>query len=324
MADAIVADLASGLVCKLVSLATQEVIQAWNLHEDLEALRERLESIDALLSDAYTKEPTMSAVQSWFNKLEAVARVADVFMDELAYEVTRQKVENHRKVRDFFVPSKNRILYRFKVARKIKSIHTSFDKYFKLAVDLGLQPVAHLGSVVQHREIHKTPPFEDESKIVGRDNDIAYLVQSLCKNHEEDLPVIAIVGMGGQGKTTLARMVYNRDVVINMFPKRMWVTVSDDFDFIKILNEMVVSLTSVHSVLENTEGLIKGLQKNLKGEKFLLVLDDVWIEKSEEWDNLMNSLIGVCGTKGSSILVTTRNQEVVDALRCSLSFRVKN
>ncbi|XP_074323207.1 putative disease resistance protein RGA4 [Apium graveolens] len=244
-------------------------------------------------------------------------------MDELAYEVTRQKVENHHKVRDFFVPSKNSILYRFKLARKIKSIHTSLDKYFKWAVDLGLEPVAHLGSIVQRREIHKTPPFEDESKIVGRDNDISYLVQTLCKNHEEDLPVVAIVGMGGQGKTTLARVVYNRNAVINMFPKRMWVTVSDDFDFIKILNEMVVSLTSVNSVLENTEGFIKCLQKNLKGERFLLVLDDVWNEKPEEWDNLMNSLIGVNGTKGSSILVTTRNQEVVNTLRCSLSYRVE-
>ncbi|WOH09434.1 hypothetical protein DCAR_0728891 [Daucus carota subsp. sativus] len=323
MADAIVADLASGLVCKLVALATEEVIQAWKLHQDLETLRERLESIDALLSDANNKKPTMSAVQNWFNKLEAVARVADVFMDELAYEVTRHKVEKHHKVRNFFIPSKNTLLYRFKVARKIKSIDTSFDKYFKWALDLGLQPVAHLGSIVQRREIRRTPPFEDESKIVGRDDDISYLVQTLCKNHEEDLPVIAIVGMGGQGKTTLARMVYNRDVVIDMFPKRMWITVSNDFDFMKILNEMIVSLTSVNSVLGNTEGLIKDLQKNLKGEKFLLVLDDIWNEEPEEWDNLMNSLIGVQGMKGSSIMVTTRSQEVVDALRCSLSYQVE-
>ncbi|WOG85069.1 hypothetical protein DCAR_0104256 [Daucus carota subsp. sativus] len=40
----------------------------------------------------------MSPVQTWFNKLEAVAHVANVFFDELAYQVTRQKVENHRKL----------------------------------------------------------------------------------------------------------------------------------------------------------------------------------------------------------------------------------
>ncbi|WOH09386.1 hypothetical protein DCAR_0728843 [Daucus carota subsp. sativus] len=221
-----VVDIASGLVQKVVLLATEEVIQAWNLHDDLETLRKRLESIDALLSDANTRNLTMPAVQNWFNKLEALANVADVFMDELAYEVTRKKI-------------------------------------------------------------------------------------------------IAVVGMGGQGKTTLARMVYNKDDVINKFPKRMWVTVSDDFDFMKILNQMVVSLTSRPSTLENIEGLINYLQKKLKGVRFLLVLDDVWNEKQGDWDNLRNSLLGVGAARGSNILVTTRKQEVVDTMRCSVCYSVE-
>ncbi|KAK1402001.1 NBS-containing resistance-like protein [Heracleum sosnowskyi] len=118
-------------------------------------------------------------------------------------------------------------------------------------------------------------------------------------------------------------MVYNRDVEINMFPKRMWVTVSDDFDYTKILNQMVVSLTSKPCMLESTEGLINSLKMNLKGETFLLVLDDVWNEKPDVWDNLRNSLLAVDGARGSKILVTTRNQEVIDAIRCSVSHRVE-
>ncbi|WOG90739.1 hypothetical protein DCAR_0309983 [Daucus carota subsp. sativus] len=310
MVDAFVADLASGLVVKLVSLAAEELIQAWNLQEDLVTLGERLETIDALLSDADSKRLNMSAVQSWFNKLEDVAHVADAFMDELAYEVTRQKVENRSKVRDFFSTKKS-ILYRFKVAHKIKSIHTSFDKIFQLARDLGLW------------EIRNTPPFEDESLIVGRDDEISFLVKTVCTNHAEDLPVIAVMGMGGQGKTTLARMVYNRDVVTDMFKKRMWVTVSDDFDFMKILNQMVASLTSTASVLENTEGLIKKLQSFLRDVKFLLVLDDVWNERTEKWNKLRDSLLGVGGASGSMILVTTRKQKVVDVMRCFITHRVE-
>ncbi|XP_017241928.1 putative disease resistance protein RGA4 isoform X1 [Daucus carota subsp. sativus] len=264
MADAFVTDLASGLVFKLVSLAAEEVIQAWNLQENLVMLRERLETIDALLSDADSKKLNMSAVQSWFNKLEDVAREADAFMDELAYEVTRRKVENRGMLGHFF-STKNSVLYRSKVAHKIKSIHTSFDNIFQLARDLGLQPVAQLTTTVQPREMRNTPPFEYESLIVGRDDEISFLVDAVCTNHAEDLPVIAVMGMGGQGKTTLARMVYNSDVVTDTFKKRMWVTVSDDFDFMKILNQMVASLTSTASVLENTEGLIKILQNSLRG-----------------------------------------------------------
>ncbi|XP_017215172.1 putative disease resistance protein RGA3 [Daucus carota subsp. sativus] len=118
-------------------------------------------------------------------------------------------------------------------------------------------------------------------------------------------------------------MVYNTSNVIKMFSKRMWVTVSYDFDFMNILNQMVVSLTSATSELENTEGLIKKLQMYLKGEKFLLVLDDVWNEKPEVWDNLRNSLLAVGGARGSNILVTTRKQEVIDAMQCLVSYQLE-
>ncbi|XP_063938107.1 putative disease resistance protein RGA3 [Daucus carota subsp. sativus] len=239
----------------------------------------------------------MFSVQTWFSKLKAVAHVADVFMDQLAYEVTRQKVESHHRVRDFFVPSKNNILNRFKAANKIKTIHKSFDKIFKWAADLGLQPIAQLSATVQVREIRHTAPFEVETQVVGRDEDVSNLVHVLSKIHDEDLLVVAVAGMGGQGKTTLARVVYNKDVVINIFSRRIWVTISDDFDFMKILNQM--------------------------GVKVLLVLDDVWNEKADKWDSLMNSLLGVGCAKGSSILVTTRNQEVIDAMQCSVCYRVE-
>ncbi|KAL1809238.1 hypothetical protein ACET3Z_026228 [Daucus carota] len=263
LGEAIVADLASGLLGKLVSLAAEEVVQAWNFHEDLNTLHQRLESVGALLYDAHTKNLIMSTAKNWFDKLEAVAYVANVFMDELAYEVTRRKAENRHKALDFFIPSKNTLLYRLKVARKIKSIQSSFNEIFKLAVDLGLQPVAYLGSTVQDRDIRTTHSYEDKSNIVGRDKDVSYLVQTVCKKHEEDLQVFVVAGMGGQGKTTLARMVFNSNDTIHNFSKRMWVTVSDDFDYIKILNEMIESLTSTNLGLKNPQGLTNELQKSL-------------------------------------------------------------
>lgn len=103
----------------------------------------------------------MSTVQSWFNELQDIAHVADTFMDGLASEVTWQKVSNHHKVQDFFVPSKTAMVYRFKVAHTIKSIHTSFDQLYKWAEDLGLQSVVYLSSTLQPREFRNTQPFED-------------------------------------------------------------------------------------------------------------------------------------------------------------------
>lgn len=49
MAEAFVADLASGFLRKIVSVAAEELIQAWGLEENLRSLTERLELVDALL-----------------------------------------------------------------------------------------------------------------------------------------------------------------------------------------------------------------------------------------------------------------------------------
>ncbi|XP_074323228.1 putative disease resistance protein RGA3 [Apium graveolens] len=42
-----------------------------------------------------------------------------------------------------------------------------------------------------------------------------------------------------------------------------------------------------------------------------------------EWEKLRNSLLAVGGAKGTDILVTTRRQEVVDAMRCSDPYQVQ-
>nr|XP_017217658.1 PREDICTED: putative disease resistance protein RGA4 [Daucus carota subsp. sativus] len=263
----------------------------------------------------------MPSARIWFTRLQDVAHDTEAFMDELSYEVTRRNVEKHRKVREFFIPSKNSLVYRFKVARKIKSIHASYDDIFKLAGDIGLRPAQH--STVQPRVIRNKPPYEDTPFIVGRDNNISNLVQTVCQNNQQDLHVVAIIGMGGQGKTTLASMVFHSDDIIMMFTKRMWINVSDDFNYVNILNQMLQALTSENAGLDNIQGLVNKLQKEINGEKYLLVLDDVWNEASEKWDDLRKSLLGIGGAKGSSVIVTTRKQEVIYAMRNCVSHQLE-
>ncbi|CAB4284359.1 unnamed protein product [Prunus armeniaca] len=62
--------------------------------------------------------------------------------------------------------------------------------------------------------------------------------------------------------------------------------------------------------MQDTDAIIKNLQEDLKGKRYLLVLDDVWNEDSEKWNDLMSCLLSVKDTQGSNILVTTRSARV--------------
>nr|KYP37236.1 Putative disease resistance RPP13-like protein 1 [Cajanus cajan] len=49
--------------------------------------------------------------------------------------------------------------------------------------------------------------------------------------------------------------------------------------------------------------------ENLRDKKFLVVLDNVWIERNDNWTSLKKPFLS--GIRGSKILMTTRSANVV-------------
>ena len=116
--------------------------------------------------------------------------------------------------------------------------------------------------------------------------------------------------MAGLGKTTLAKLVYNHELVKSYFNKKIWVCVSDDFDEKKFLRGILDSLTHKSSPLVADNVILEDLQKELEGGRYLLVLDDVWNEESLKWDSLITCLLGITSNIGNNIIVTTRSENV--------------
>ncbi|KAJ4818389.1 Disease resistance protein RGA2 [Rhynchospora pubera] len=187
-------------------------------------------------------------------------------------------------------------------------------------------------TVEQMHAKRKTGSVVIEPEIIGRDSDketiIKILLQledtvvegtsgdvndvTLVRNKRRktrNVSVLPIVGMGGLGKTTLARMVYNDARVKEHFQLKIWICVSDQFDVNYLTKEIVKCATGMQeNSFPNLDSVYNALKEEVLSMKFLLVLDDVWNEAPLEWDKFY---LPMChGVEGSMILLTTRSTEV--------------
>jgi hypothetical protein len=107
----------------------------------------------------------------------------------------------------------------------------------------------------------------------------------------------------------------------------MWVCVSDDFELKHVLVKVLNSASAfdpnpIHQenfINYDVEQLQNHLRNILVGQKFLLVLDDVWNEDRVKWEELKGIIQGVAGDEGSKVLVTTRSHTVANMMGTSSS-----
>ncbi|XP_048422890.1 putative disease resistance protein RGA4 [Pyrus x bretschneideri] len=305
-----------GILSSVASLAAQEISLFRGFKKELTKLRESVLAIQEFLGDvSYQPRHGGKAVEDWVKKLKDVAHDADDVLEDINYEVLRRKVEiqNHmkKKVLNFFSLS-NPILFRQKMAHKIKNINASLAKLKSDAASVGLMA----------RRVDQNPPgmgnretvsfFGRDEKPIGRKKIVSDIIAALIesKNQEEYLSVKAIVGMGGLGKTTLARSIFNDDAIGRHFEKKMWVCVSDPFDVNSILTRMLESLKSYRTGLIAREALLNDLKEGLTGKRYILILDDVWNEDDELWSDFTSCLRRLNSAPGSIAIVTTRSAKV--------------
>ncbi|CAN4107213.1 unnamed protein product [Withania somnifera] len=198
--------------------------------------------------------------------------------------------------------------YRIRMCLEIQELVKNLDKISHHMVFYKQMGFGGFSSAHRERALMHTWPSVRCSDVVGRDIDRDIVVEMLLTSgNEATLFVFPIVGVGGIGKTTLTKLVYNDPRIVSHFQLSLWVPVSGVLKVEKVLEQIV---TSVREKCENLDvnELQNLVREALYEMKYLIVLDDVWNEDPMKWDELKKSLmVGACGSK---ILVTTRNEAV--------------
>ncbi|CAH8256474.1 unnamed protein product [Arabidopsis lyrata] len=294
---------------KLWNLLVRESERFQGVKEQFNVLKSDLNMLRCFLKDADAKKHTSAMVRNTVNEIKEIVYDAEDIIETFLLKQELGKTSSIKKrIRQFpFVIADRRGL-----AFDMEALSKRIAKVIRDMQILGVQQVIvneYDTQSLQERQrvMRQTFSSDYEDHLVGLEKNVEQLVGYLVE--EDSSQVVSITGMGGIGKTTLARQVFNHEMVKHHFDGVAWVCISQQFTrkfvwqtiFQKLSSKQDEPRDSNMSEMELQDKLFQLLETS----NSLIVLDDMW--KEEDWDIIKPVFPS---KKGWKILLTSRNENV--------------
>ena len=317
----VVYDMAERIIENLHSVADQSCgrSQGRCFNIALQKLEDEISSIRKVAVDAEKKQAHDQEVRDWLAKVEDALHDVDNLADEFRSTSRRSSSGKKiiREVGNFFSSSCQLVFWR-KFDHNIKKCMEELHNLREIGSSLKLEEQSEEVAFDGLWKSISSPPSQNTN--IGRENEKEKILKRLSGSIDdrESLAVLPIVGTAGVGKTMLAQLVYNDDMVRNRFDLRMWLPVSKSWNinwiYTEVVQSAIDSTNDMNSlmVIGDIEFNMAYVREKIATKRFLLVLDDVWMNEycEDAWGNFKAHLEGHGAKKGSRIIVTTRDETV--------------
>ncbi|XP_055801112.1 disease resistance protein RPP13-like [Solanum dulcamara] len=318
MADAFV----SFAVQKLGDFLIQEVSLRTSLRNEVKWLRNELLFIQSFLRDAEQKQSRDQRVQQWVFEINSIANDALAILETYSFEVSKgddARFASRLKACTCICRKEKKF---YNVAKEIQSLKQRIIDISRKRETYGITNIDNnTGEGPSNRTnnqsatLRRTTSYVDDQDniFVGFQDVVQTLLAEILKA-EPRRSVISIYGMGGLGKTTLARNLYTSPNIVSCFPTRSWICVSQDYNTMDLLRNIIKSIEGrTKETLDLLERMTQGdleiyLRDLLKEGKYLVVVDDVW--QREAWESLKRAFPD--SKNGSRVIITTRKEDVAE------------
>lgn len=309
MVEAIV----SGVVERIGTLIGNEVKFLFGVSEKVKLLQTELKLMRSLVKDADSRLDESATVRQYVSEIREFVYDADDIIEAYALKVASRREGGMQDMLKGcgFILHEGITLH--KVGLEIECIMTQISNLRTRFLDCGVRESQGGGtSSSNEREQERRQTFSHlEHDVVGFDDDLNNLVEFLLKEGEGNR-VASIWGMGGLGKTTLAKMVYNHNKVKQHFDSCVWVFISQQCQSRNIWEVILFRLLSPSAEerdeirkLLNDE-IIEKLHQVQREKRCLVILDDIWT--TNDWKKICEAF--PVKNTGSKILLTSRNRDV--------------
>ncbi|KAM3321064.1 hypothetical protein P3S67_008266 [Capsicum chacoense] len=236
--------------------------------EEIAALHKKVSSVEAFLKNFEKQIGSYGAMTDLEARIKGFPNAAEDKIEFGVREAMRAEDETRRgKAHEKLCESLQQVA---------KDIDRVQEESKKIQDHKGSQ--ASMWSLAHDTSSGKLTNLEVSDNMVGCDKEKKRILEELTRCSSDELKVFPIVGMGGIGKTNLAKQVFNHPSILSRLDVRAWATISKEYNAGEILLSLLQSILKIDDKVYSRDEaeLADLLQKHLKRKRYLIVMDEIW------------------------------------------------